>query len=132
MRCRRIAYGLLAIGLLSLASSACAQLRPPGSWLSRGQRVSAPLSVAPQLLEPLADSVKCKVATYAGTGALIGGVALGLGLTLYTIQICEGSAESCFGRTVGSAAIGAVVGASLGAMIGSAFPKHPAPADSAP
>ena len=62
-------------------------------------------------------------------GVAFGGVLGALGMAVAAQVLCahanESSGQSCFGTTIGFAALGGTVGVVLGGFIGSAIPKHP-------
>ena len=76
------------------------------------------------------DTVAKTIApTHWKTGMLIGGGVGALMLGLAGNELCndgDGSDDNCFGRTVGSALLGAAVGGTAGALIGGMFRKHEA------
>lgn len=67
--------------------------------------------------------------THWKTGLVVGGSLGALMLGIAGNGLCndgDGSDDSCFGTTVGSALLGAAVGGTAGALIGGLFPKHEA------
>ncbi len=66
--------------------------------------------------------------THWKEGALIGGLALGVGLAFLVDGLCRSSdSGNCGGATTGGFFAGALIGGLTGALIGGQFPKGPAP-----
>jgi hypothetical protein len=72
------------------------------------------------------DSVQRQIPpTHWKTGALVGGVAMGIGMAVFAHGFCrvEGSPGDCGGASTGGFVFGAVVGGLIGAFIGGQVPK---------
>jgi hypothetical protein len=66
--------------------------------------------------------------THWKEGALIGGLALGVGGAVLAVSLCGSSdTGNCGGVTAGGFLVGAVIGGVSGALIGGQFPKGPEP-----
>ena len=102
--------------VLSLALAApqvmAAQSTPPPRIAPAASVLFRP-TVAPGAAHP----APAHVGGHGETGAIVGGVVLGVGGALLGNGLCQ-SNERCTGATLGGAAVGAVVGAVLGAFIG--------------
>lgn len=74
-----------------------------------------------------ADTLRRRIPpTHWKTGAVIGGLAAGLGLAVLAAGFCrysEGPSQQCVGPVVGSLLIGAMMGGTVGALIGGQAPK---------
>lgn len=116
--------------LVTLSPLAGAQDSPR---LLAGPRPSPVLGVVAQgpLQQPFAvDSVGRQIRpTHWKTGALIGGLAAGIGLALYVDGFCRslGDADDCGGALTAGFLTGGVLGGLLGALIGGQFPKDEVP-----
>jgi hypothetical protein len=88
------------------------------------------LNARSAMAQPLAvDSVPREIRpTHWKEGALIGGLALGLGLAVLADALCRSSdSGGCGGATTGGFLLGGVLGGFIGALVGGQFPKGPEP-----
>jgi hypothetical protein len=116
----------LAAPVTASAQTSRAGVAEPATSALRHPGVPKPLQ--PNWVSDPSDSLARIRATYWKEGAVIGGVAGGVGLGLLAAGLCsqsETSDKNCTGATLLGALLGAVVGGVPGALIGGSFPKGP-------
>lgn len=120
-----VLLALLAVPTIASAQMPATRLRGPAPSVVFAPRVNGPLHASLSAVSP--DTARRIHPTYWKEGALIGGVAGGVGFGALASALCEMS-ESARPNCARSTVLGGLIGAALvaipGALIGGLFSKH--------